>query len=74
MRLLHDIDLGYCTNIHRGETWEETFSGLRDYTDQVRERISGGKSIRYRPPSRCEGSGATVIESSGEGSFPTVDG
>ena len=42
MRLLHDIDLGYCTNIHRGETWEETFAGLRDYTDQVRERISGG--------------------------------
>ncbi|MDF1858761.1 MAG: metabolite traffic protein EboE [Verrucomicrobiales bacterium] len=39
MRLLHDIDLGYCTNIHRGETWAETFAGLRDYTNQVRQRV-----------------------------------
>lgn len=43
MRLLHDIHLGYCTNIHRGETWEETFRGLRDYTMRVRERVSGGQ-------------------------------
>lgn len=40
MRLEHDIDLGYCTNIHRGETWEETFDGLRRYTDEVRKRVS----------------------------------
>ena len=40
MRLAHDIDLGYCTNIHRGETWEETFAGLREYTDEVRRRVS----------------------------------
>lgn len=43
MRLLHDIDLGYCTNIHRGETWEETFAGLRDFTDEVRKRVSKGE-------------------------------
>jgi hypothetical protein len=40
MRLKHGIDLGYCTNIHRGETWAETFAGLRDYTDAVRLRVS----------------------------------
>lgn len=40
MRLKHDIHLAYCTNIHRGETWSETFAGLRQYTDQVRERVS----------------------------------
>ncbi|MDP1602005.1 MAG: metabolite traffic protein EboE, partial [Legionella sp.] len=43
MRLNHDIHLGYCTNIHRGETWEETWSGLKNYTLRVKERVSGGK-------------------------------
>lgn len=40
MRLRHGIDLGYCTNIHRGETWGETFEGLRRYTDEVRKRVA----------------------------------
>ncbi|MEM6916779.1 MAG: metabolite traffic protein EboE, partial [Verrucomicrobiota bacterium] len=40
MRLKSDIHLAYCTNIHRGESWEETFRGLRDYTDKVRHRVS----------------------------------
>tara|TARA_R110000850_G_scaffold62777_16_gene142530 strand:- start:41 stop:1243 length:1203 start_codon:yes stop_codon:yes gene_type:complete len=40
MRLRHNIDLGYCTNIHRGETWAETFDGLSRYTDEVRKRVS----------------------------------
>jgi len=40
MRLLNDIHLGYCTNIHRGETWAETFDGLRNYTNEVRKRVS----------------------------------
>ena len=39
MRLKHGIDLGYCTNIHRGETWEETFAGLKEYTLRVKERV-----------------------------------
>lgn len=43
MRLKHGIDLGYCTNIHRGETWEETFRGLRDYTDSVRRRVASNE-------------------------------
>jgi hypothetical protein len=43
MRLNHDIHLGYCTNIHRGETWEETWRGLKENTLRVKDRISGGK-------------------------------
>lgn len=43
MRLNHDIHLGYCTNIHRGETWEETWNGLKNYTLRVKDRVSGGK-------------------------------
>lgn len=43
MLLNHDRHLGYCTNIHRGESWEETWRGLRDHTLRVRERIAAGK-------------------------------
>ncbi len=43
MRLNHDIHLGYCTNIHRGETWEETWRGLKEKTLRVKDRVSGGK-------------------------------
>ncbi|MEM7602752.1 MAG: hypothetical protein AAF357_15215, partial [Verrucomicrobiota bacterium] len=39
MRLKNDIQLAYCTNIHRGETWAETFEGISQYTDQVRQRV-----------------------------------
>lgn len=35
----HGIHLGYCTNIHRGETWEETWRGLREHTLRVKERV-----------------------------------
>ena len=44
MRLNHDIHLGYCTNIHRGESWEETWRGLKEHTLRVKDRVSGGKS------------------------------
>jgi hypothetical protein len=43
MLLNHGIHLGYCTNIHRGETWEETWSGLKNYTLRVKDRVSGDK-------------------------------
>ncbi len=43
MELKHGIHLGYCTNIHRGESWEETWRGLREHTLEVRRRVSGGK-------------------------------
>lgn len=40
MRLKQGIHLGYCTNIHRGETWAETFAALRTHTDAVRRRVA----------------------------------
>ncbi|MEZ5299264.1 MAG: metabolite traffic protein EboE [Verrucomicrobiales bacterium] len=43
MHLKHGIQLGYCTNIHRGEGWAETFAALRDYTLRVRDRVAAGE-------------------------------
>ena len=40
MELAHGLHLAYCTNIHRGEDWAETFAGLRDYTLRVKEEVS----------------------------------
>ena len=39
MRLNHGLHLAYCTNIHRGETWAETFTALQTHTLAVRERV-----------------------------------
>jgi sugar phosphate isomerase/epimerase len=39
MLLHHDIHLGYCTNIHRGETWAETWKRLEVHTLEVRRRV-----------------------------------
>jgi hypothetical protein len=43
MRLKHGLHLAYCTNIHRGQTWRETFDSLQRYTLAVRDRVSSGK-------------------------------
>lgn len=40
MRLNHGIHLGYCTNIHRGESWAETWRGLEEFTLKVRRRVA----------------------------------
>src|SRR6266705_2072127 len=39
MKLNHGLHLAYCTNIHRGETWAETFDSLQRNTLPVRERV-----------------------------------
>lgn len=43
MELLHGLHLAYCTNIHRGETWAETFAALKNHTLAVRDRICPGQ-------------------------------
>ncbi|MEW6303398.1 MAG: metabolite traffic protein EboE [Verrucomicrobiota bacterium] len=43
MKLKHGLHLAYCTNIHRGETWAQTFDTLNKYTLAVRERVCPGK-------------------------------
>ena len=39
MELNEGIHLAYCTNIHRGEGWDETFKALEDYTIRVRDEV-----------------------------------
>src|SRR5437870_3739259 len=43
MKLNHGLHLAYCTNIHRGENWPQTFDALQTYTLAVRDRVSRGK-------------------------------
>jgi sugar phosphate isomerase/epimerase len=40
VKLSRGFHLAYCTNIHRGETWTETFEALRRYTLAVRDRVA----------------------------------
>jgi hypothetical protein len=44
MKLSHGIQLAYCTNVHRGETWAETFAALERHVLPVRERVAAGRS------------------------------
>jgi len=39
VELNHGLHLAYCTNIHRGETWRETFDSLNNAALAVRERV-----------------------------------
>ena len=38
------MHLAYCTNVHRGETWAETFAALERHTLPVRRRVASGRS------------------------------
>lgn len=40
MQLAHGIHLAYCTNVHRGNNWEETFSSLENYVMRVRGAVA----------------------------------
>jgi hypothetical protein len=42
VKLNHGLHLAYCTNIHRAETWRETFESLKSRTLAVRERVCPG--------------------------------
>ena len=43
MKLKHGLHLAYCTNVHRGESWAQTFEMLERHTLVVRERIAAGQ-------------------------------
>lgn len=43
MQLKHQLHLAYCTNIHRGETWAQTFDTLQRHTLAVRDRVASGQ-------------------------------
>ena len=44
MKLNDGIHLAYCTNVHRGENWEETFAALERHVLPVRRRVATGRS------------------------------
>src|SRR5688572_2487989 len=44
MKLNHGIHLAYCTNVHRGENWAETFAALEQHVLPVRRRVARGRS------------------------------
>ncbi len=39
MKIAGDIHFSYCTNIHPGESWEETFQALKNNLPLVKEKI-----------------------------------
>ncbi len=43
MKLKHGLHLAYCTNIHRGESWAQTFRTLEQHTLAVRDRVAPGR-------------------------------
>src|SRR5215203_6286996 len=43
MILEHGLHLAYCTNIHRGESWPETWDALKNYTLAVRACVCPDK-------------------------------
>ena len=42
MKLEHGLHLAYCTNIHRGENWDQTFASLERDVMAVREQVAPG--------------------------------
>lgn len=38
-----NLHLTYCTNVHRGETWEQTLDALNRHTLAVRDQVGPGK-------------------------------
>jgi hypothetical protein len=43
VELNHGIQLAYSTNVHRGETWRETFDSLKKHSLAVREKVYAKK-------------------------------
>jgi hypothetical protein len=58
MQLNHSLHLAYCTNIHRGGTWAETFHSLQNYALAVREKVCPQKpfaiGLRLSEPAAVE--------------------
>ena len=44
MHLPHARHLAYCTNIHRGESWEEILAALQRHALEVRDRVLPGRA------------------------------
>lgn len=40
MKISNQAHLAYCTNVHRGNSWEETFDSLEKYVMEVRKSVA----------------------------------
>ena len=40
MKISNQAHLAYCTNVHRGNSWEETFDSLERYVMEVRKSVA----------------------------------
>lgn len=43
MELNHGLHLAYCTNVHPGQNWRETFDSLQKHTLAVRKQVCAGR-------------------------------
>ena len=50
MKLSSNIHLSYCTNIHPAETWEETFTALKEHTIVVRDKVVAAQKLDSDTP------------------------
>ena len=50
MKLSSNIHLSYCTNIHPAETWEETFTALKEHTLVVRDKVLASQQLETTTP------------------------
>ncbi len=61
MRLNHGLHLAYCTNVHPGENWAQTFDSLNRWTLAVKDRLE------------CKGAYAIGLRLSDEASRELID-
>ena len=43
MEFNQNAHLAYCTNVHRGNSWDETFHSLENYVMEVRKDVAPKK-------------------------------
>lgn len=67
MRIAGDKHLTYCTNVHPGETWDETFVALRTHIPQVKRRVCPAQA--YGIGLRLSAAAAQGLEADGLAEF-----
>ena len=71
VELNHGLHLAYCTNIHRGETWRETFDSLKHSHARRPRTHLPARSVRHRPAlEQPGGDGTQTLKTLLE--FPTL--
>lgn len=61
MRFLDSAHLAYCTNVHPAESWNQTFSALKQHTLAVRDEVVGGSAERFAIGLRLSAKAATDL-------------